>query len=100
MFGEAIQLAKKIIKDDSVARVIEEIGTGSACFTQGNVDDLREALLKGGYTAAEAKAAQYAGTDAYTDLLRIMEIMHRHNLSPEAGADILKNLFQIKAGHY
>jgi hypothetical protein len=93
-------LEKKILKDDSVARVIEEIGTGPACFTQGNVDDLREALLKGGYTAAEAKAAQFAGTDAYTDLLRIVEIMHKHHLSPEAGAEILKNLFQIKEGHW
>jgi len=89
-----------IIKDDSVARVIEEIGTGSACFTQGNIDDLREALRKGGYTAAEVKAAQFAGTDAYTDLLRVMEIMRRHNLSPEAADEILKNIFQIKEGHW
>lgn len=89
-----------IIKDDSVAKVIDEIGTGPACFTQGNIDDLREALRKGGYTAAEAKAAQYAGTDAYTDLLRVIQIMRNHNLSPEAGDEILKNIFQIKEGHW
>jgi hypothetical protein len=70
-------LAKDLMKDDSVAKVIEEIGTGPACFTQGNIDDLREALLKDGYTAAEVKAAQFAGTDAYTDLLRVMQIMRR-----------------------
>ncbi len=93
-------MAKDIMKDDSVAKVIEEIGTGPACFTQGNVDELRNVLLKGGYTAAEAKAAQYAGTDAFTDLQRIMQIMHKHNLSPEAGAEVLKNIFQIKAGHW
>lgn len=93
-------MARDIMKDDSVAKVIEEIGTGPACFTQGNIDDLRESLLKGGYTAAEAKAAQYAGTDAYTDLLRVMQIMRKHNLSPEAGAEVLKNIFQIKAGHW
>lgn len=93
-------MAKMIIKDDSVAKVIEEIGTGPACFTQGNIDDLREALRKGGYTAAEAKATQFTGDDAYTDLLRMIEIMRRHNLSPEAGDEVLKNIFQIKEGHW
>ncbi len=93
-------MAKDFKKDDSVAKVIEEIGTGQACFTQNNVNDLRDALLKGGYTAAEAKAAQFMGTDSYTDLLRIMEIMQKHNLSPEAGAEVLNHIFQIKAGHW
>lgn len=93
-------MAKDFKKDDSVAKVIEEIGTGQACFTQNNVNDLRDALLKGGYTAAEAKAAQFMGTDSYTDLLRIMEIMQKHNLSPEAGAEVLSHIFQIKAGHW
>jgi hypothetical protein len=93
-------LAKDFKKDDSVAKVIEEIGTGQACFTQNNINDLRDALLKGGYTAAEAKAAQFMGTDSYTDLLRIIEIMQKHNLSPEAGAEVLNHIFQIKAGHW
>jgi len=93
-------LAKDFAKNDSISRVIEEIGTGKACFTQGNVDDLRNALLKNGWDAAEAKAAQFAGVDAYTDLLGIIAIMRKHNLSPEAGADVLKNIFQIKAGHW
>ncbi len=88
------------MKDDSVGKVIEEIGTGKACFTQGNIDDLRSALLKGGWDAAESKAAQFAGTDAYTDLLGIIVIMRKHKLSPEAGAEVLKNIFQIKAGHW
>jgi hypothetical protein len=44
------------MKDDSVAKVIEEIGTGPACFTQGNIDELIEALLKGGYTAGQGCA--------------------------------------------
>lgn len=92
-------MAKDFAKDDSIAKVIDEIGTGKACFTQGNIDDLRNALLKGGWDAAEAKAAQFAGTDAYTDLLGIVSIMRKHKLSPEGGADVLKNIFQIKAGH-
>jgi hypothetical protein len=100
MSQEAIKLAKDFAKDDSIAKVIAEIGTGKACFTQGNIDDLREALQKGGWDAAEAKAAQFAGVDAYTDLLGIIAIMRKHNLSPEAGAEVLKNIFQIKAGHW
>lgn len=87
-------------KDDSIGKVIEEIGTGPACFTQNNIDELKKALLSGGYTAAEAKAAQFIGTDGYTDLLRVLEIMQKHKLSQEAGADILQNLTQIKAGHW
>ncbi len=93
-------MAKQTIRDDSVGRVIDEIGTGPMCFTQNNLNDLREALLKGGWTAAQAKAAQFVGTDGYTDLLRIMEIMQKHHLSEEAAADILQNLPQIRTGHY
>ncbi len=92
-------MAKDFAKDDSIGKVIEEIGTGKTCFTQGNIDDLRNALTKGGWDAAEAKAAQFAGTDGYTDLLGIIAIMRKHKLSPEAGDDLLKNIFQIKAGH-
>ena len=92
-------MGKDFVKDDSIAKVIEEIGTGRACYTQGNIDDLRNALLKGGWDAAEAKAAQFVGTDGYTDLLGIIAIMRKHKLSPEAGADVLQNIFKIKAGH-
>ncbi len=93
-------MAKDFEKDDSIAKVVEEIGTGQACFTQNNINDLVDAMMKGGYTAAEAKAAQFMGTDGYTDLLRVLEIMQKHKLSPEAAAEVLKNLFQIKAGHW
>ncbi len=93
-------MAKQTIRDDSIGKVIDDIGTGPACFTQNNLRDLRDALLKGGWTAAQAKAAQFVGTDGYTDLLRIMEIMQKHNLSVEAAADIIQNLPQIRAGHY
>ena len=92
-------MAKDFVKDDSIGKVIEEIGTGKACFTQGNIEDLRNALKKGGWDAAEAKAAQFAGTDGYTDLLGIIATMRKHNLSPEAGDDVLKNVFQIRSGH-
>ena len=92
-------MAKEFVKDDSIAKVIEEIGTGNACFTQNNINDLKDAMLKGGYTAAEGKAAQFIGTDGYTDLLRVLEIMQKHKLSREAAAEVLNDLFQIKAGH-
>jgi len=89
-----------LARDDSIGKVIEEIGTGKACFTQSNIDDLRELLLKQGYDAAEGRAAQMMGTDGYTDLIRAIQIMRNHNLSTEAGADILRDLFQIRAGHF
>ena len=92
-------MAKDFAKDDSIAKVIDEIGKGKVCFTQGNIDDLRSALLKDGWDSAEAKAAQLAGTDGYTDLLGIIAAMRKHKLSPEAGAEVLKNIFQIRAGH-
>ncbi len=93
-------MAKDFVKDDNIAKVIEEIGTGQASFTQNNINDLRDAMLKGGYTAAETKAEQLVGTDGYSDLLRVLEIMEKHKISPEAAAEVLKNLFQIKAGHW
>ncbi len=93
-------MAKDFAKDDSIGKVIDEIGTGKVCFTQNNINDLRDALKKGGWDAAEGKAAQYAGVDGYMDLLRIMQIMRQHNLSPEAADDVLKNIFQIREGHW
>jgi hypothetical protein len=89
-----------LARDDSIGRVIDEIGTGKVCFTQSNVEDLRNTLLEKGYDAAEAQATQYMGTDAYSDLLRVMQILRKHNLSPEAGADVLKNIIQIREGHW
>lgn len=88
------------MKDGSIAKVVEEIGTGEASFTQNNINDLMDAMLKGGYTAAEIKTEQLVGTDGYSDLLRVLEIMEKHKISPEAAAEVLKNLFQIKAGHW
>ncbi len=93
-------MSKDFAKDDSVGKVIEEIGTGKVCFTQNNINDLRDALKKGGWDAAEAKAAQFAGTDGYTDLLGIVATMRKHHLSAEAGDDVLKNIFQIREGHW
>ncbi len=93
-------MAKDFGKDDSVAKVIEEIGTGPVSFTKSNLDDVRNTLIKDGYTSAEAKAMQLAGTDANMELMRVMKIMQKHNLSQEAGAEVLKNLPQIKDGHW
>jgi|GEM_PF-1244519 len=95
---EAIVLV--VVRDDSIGRVIDEIGPGKACFTQNNLNDLKSELLKNGYPAAEGKAAQMIGTDGQVELLRALTIMQKHNLSPEAAADVLDNLAQIKAGHY
>jgi hypothetical protein len=93
-------LVTDFVKDGSIAKVIEEIGTGQAYFTQNNINDLADAMLKGGYTAAEIKAEQLVGTDGYSDLMSALEIMEKHKISPEAAAEVLKNLFQIKAGHW
>lgn len=93
-------MAKDFAKDDSIGKVVDEIGKGKVCFTQGNIEDLRDALKKGGWDAAEAKAAQFAGTDGYTDLLGIVATMRKHHLSAEAGDDVLKNIFQIREGHW
>ena len=50
-----MELAKQTIRDDSTGKVIDEIGAGPMCFTQNNLNDLRETILKGGWTAAQAK---------------------------------------------
>lgn len=95
---EAIVLV--VVRDDSIGKVVDEIGTGKFGFSQNIIGDLKKELLTKGYSAAEGKAAQMAGTDAQVELLRALTIMQKHNLSPEAAADVLDNLAQIKAGHY
>jgi hypothetical protein len=88
------------IRDDSIGRVIDEIGPGNACFTQNNINDLKKELLKNGYSSAEGRAAQMMGTDSQVELLRVLTIMQKHNLSPEAAANVLDSLVQIKSGHF
>jgi hypothetical protein len=84
-------------KDDSIAKVIEEIGIVQAAFTQSSINDLAYAMLKGGYTAAEFKAEQFLGTDGYSDLMRVLIIMEKRMVHPEAAAEVLMKIFHIKA---
>jgi hypothetical protein len=85
------------VKDGSIAKVIEEIGIVQAPFTQNSINDIADAMLKGGYAATEFKAEQFLGTDGYSDLMRVLIIMEKRMVSPEAAAEVLMNLFQIKA---
>ena len=47
-------MAKDFVKDGSIAKVVEEIGTGEASFTQNNINDLMD---------ADAERRLYCGRD-------------------------------------
>ena len=85
---------------ENIGKVVAEIGTAKTCMTEPVIKGAKEALMKKGYEGAEAYAAQLAGTDANTELLRVIMISKKYNLGKEAAIKVLDNLRKIESGKW
>ncbi|MCJ7444403.1 MAG: hypothetical protein MUO26_07735 [Methanotrichaceae archaeon] len=85
---------------ENMGKAIGEIGTGKTCITSSVISETKKILLSKGYDAAELYAAQLTGTDENTELIRVMMILRKYNLGPEAGAQILDKLSAIESGKW
>lgn len=83
-----------------MGKAIAEIGESKTCITVPIINAAKESLLKKGYEGAELYAAQLTGTDENTELLRILMICKKYNLSPETGVKVLDNLTKIESGKW
>ena len=83
-----------------MGKAIAEIGEAKACMTDSVIKGAKDALMKKGYEGAELYAAQLAGTDANTELLRVMMISKKYNLGKEAAIEVLNNLRKIESGKW
>ncbi len=81
-------------------KAIKDIGLANTCITAPVIAETKNALLKDGYEGAEAYVAQLIGTDENTELLRVLAICKKYDLSPVAAARILDNLNRIELGKW
>ena len=82
---------------ENLGKAIAEIGKGRSCFT-GQI--IKEALFKKGYEGAELYAAGLAEADEFTELLRVLMICKKYDLSPETAVKVLDNLNRIESGKW
>ena len=64
------------------------------------IKKVKGALFEMGYEGAELYGAQLAEADEFTELLRVLMICKKYNLSPEIAAKVLDNLNRIESGKW
>ncbi len=85
---------------EKMGKAIEEIGSAKTCITGPILKNTKKIVLEKGLEAAELYAAQLAGTDENTELMRILNICQKNNLSPEAIAELIDKLNIIESGKW
>jgi hypothetical protein len=85
---------------ENMGKAIAEIGAANTCITGPIIKEAKDPLMKKGYEAAELYASQLAGTDANTELLRVLMVCKKYNLGIEAAVKVLDNLTKIETGKW
>jgi len=85
---------------ENLGKAIAEIGKARSCFTVQIIEEAKEALFKKGYEGAELYAAGLAEADEFTELLRVLMICKKYDLSPEIAVKVLDNLNRIESGKW
>jgi len=85
---------------ENMVKAIADIGKGRSCFTVQTIKEVKEALFKKGYEGAELYGAQLAEGDEFTELLRVLMICRKYDLSPETASKVLDNLNRIESGKW
>lgn len=85
---------------ENLGGAIKAIGQVNACMTEPVIEGARKAMIENGFEGAGAYAAQLTGTDENTELLRILAVLKRYNLGPEAAAKVLGNLNHMASGKW
>jgi len=96
--GSEYMLSSKEMED--MGRAIEQIGAAKACITGPIIKETKRIVLENGLDAAELYASQLAGTDENIELLRIIKIFRKNNLSKKAIAQVLDNIDVIESGKW
>ena len=85
---------------ENMGKAIDDIGKGRTRFTVQTIKEAKEALFKKGYEGAELYVPQLAEADEFTELLRVLMICKKYNLSPETAVKVLDNLNRIESGKW
>ncbi len=85
---------------ENMGKAIEEIGPGKTCITGPILKEAKKIALEKGLAAVELYAAQLTGIDENTELMRVLKICQKYNLSPEAIAQVIDKLNIIESGKW
>ena len=85
---------------ENLGKAIADIGKGRTCFTVQTIKEVKEALFRKGYEGAELYGAQLAEGDEFTELLRVLMICRKYDLSPETASKVVDNLNRIESGKW
>lgn len=85
---------------ENMGKAIEEIGAAKTCITAPVVAETKKIITTKGIDAAELYAAQLTGTDQNVELVRVLKILRKYNLPPEAMAQVLDKLGVIESGKW
>lgn len=85
---------------ENLGGAIKAIGPVNTCMTPSVIEGAKKTLTEKGYDGAGAYAAQLAGTDENTELLRILTILKKYKLGPEAAVKVLDNLGHVSSGKW
>lgn len=85
---------------ENMGKAIEEIGVAKSCVTGDVLKEAKRIVREKGLDAAEIYAAQITGTDQNTELGRVFKISRKHNLTPEAIAQLLDSINVIESGKW
>lgn len=82
---------------ENLGGAIKAIGKVNACMTASVIEGAKKSLIEKGYDGAGAYAAQLAGTDENTELLRVLTILKKYKLGPDAAVKVLDNLSRVSS---
>lgn len=85
---------------ENMGKAIEEIGAANTCITGPVLQETKKIVKEKGMDAAELYAAQLTGSDQNTELMRVLTIARKYNLSPEAVTQVIDKLNIIESGKW
>lgn len=82
---------------ENIEKAIKAIGESKLPLNKALINEVRRVLIEKGYDEAVVYAEQaYLAEDLNAEIIRVLTICRRYELSPEAAAQILDDLSKIE----
>jgi hypothetical protein len=84
---------------ENMGKAIKAIGASKLPLYKAFVNEVRRILVEKGYDEAIVYSEQaYLATDQNLELVRVLTICRRHDLTPETAAQVLDYLSRLQSG--
>lgn len=82
---------------ENIGKAIKAIGESKLPLNKALINEVRRVLIEKGYDEAVVYAEQaYLAEDLNAEIVRVLTMCRRYELSPEAAAQILDDLSKIE----